>query len=146
MKKALLLSLALIAVVPVAVQGQEAESISLVNRLLQSRTCEIHSTALLLTCTFDLPGLVFSVYAMEADENESTIRLRELLPDERWRAVLSMNYLSVAAGRGVACIDRRTAGVRPSFIWSQCELESNHSLSPTPPESGPSPTTPVPPA
>ena len=126
MKRTLLLSLALIAVGPVAVEGQEAESISLMNRLNQSKTCELHSTGLLLTCTFDLPGLVFSVNVMNDRENESTIRLHELLPDDGWRVVLSANHLGVATGRGVACIDRRTAGIRPSFIWSQCELESNH--------------------
>jgi hypothetical protein len=68
MKNALLLSLALIAVGPVAVEGQRdegprEESIALVNSLIEGRTCELRParSGYSETCRYRIPGLEFRI-------------------------------------------------------------------------------------
>ena len=78
MKNALLLSLALIAVGPVAVEGQNSDSEDLVNRLMQTRTCvlrDLGGSRPEEMCTYRLPGVEFdvrdsgSVLVLEQDRN-----------------------------------------------------------------------------
>jgi hypothetical protein len=96
MKITLLFALALIAILPIALQAQSPNyDGSLVNDLYEARTCRrvpipdrfnpSGDRSSELECTFELPGLRFEITTGPEDEGPFAVTIHELRADSRYR-------------------------------------------------------------
>ena len=126
MKKALLFALALVAVPPVVVEAQEDESARLVNRLLQSRACELvtrENASSTQDCTYDLGDVAFRVSGNGTPSSPGNVTIFEVERTPSIQLSLLGDCLVINAFEpefAMAVINRKTASVETLLGMLSC--------------------------
>ena len=122
MKNALLLSLAVIAVGPVAVEGQTDANDQLVDRLMQERTCQMADLGNGQPeemCAYSLPGLEFAVIGESVSIRSVDLRYAGLFLGKNNRTSLFVTVYSKSLAadnsyepnaEAIICLDGSQAG------------------------------------